>query len=407
MSGPGAETGSDRDGWMEGFPPPVDKRIRFGDGSFMAWPQARWSYNHIDELVPTRSVWRGSGAARVATRALLDFGDIRVETDQGELPWDEALASTNTDGLLVMHRGDIVCEKYFGESGPHLRHLAMSCNKSVVGLLAESLIDDGAINPGALVPELIPELEGSAWADATVRNVLDMRVGLAYDEDYTDPQSDVWRFLQCTGMIPPRPGNETISIAEVLPTFAKRGHHGGDFVYHEPNIFVLGWLVRRAAQKTLATLASERIWQHIGAEHDAVYLLDPSGAETTSAMTLRDFGRFGQFVLDRGRVGGRQVLPSRIFDGIFAGGDQAAFAAADYPTLPNWSYRSQWWIRHFEGRICPQARGAYGQFLSIDPSNDLVIARFGSAQAAPSALLDPVVLPTFDAITNFVTSERA
>ncbi len=373
----------------------------------MRWPQTRWSYNHIEELVPTKSVWRGSGSASELPDAPMSFSGLSISTADGTLTWDEALAATHTDALLVLHRGHVVFEDYFGESGPHLRHITMSCNKSVVGVIAECLIDDGVIDPDAAVATIVPELESSAWADATVRNLLDMRVGLAYDEDYTDPSSDVWRFLQCTGMIPARPGNESISIAEVLPTFAKRGEHGQAFSYEEPNIFVLGWLVRRAAQQSLATLVSDRIWQHIGAEHDQIYMLDPSGAETTSAMTLRDFARWGAFVLHRGKVGEQQVLPAHIFDNIFSGGDQVAFAAAGYETLPDWSYTSQWWIRHVDGRVCPQARGAYGQFLYIDPAHDLVIARFGSARQAPGGLLDPIVLPTFDAITELVASERS
>lgn len=337
----------------------------------------------------------------------LNFRDLTIKTAGGTLSWDEALAVTHTDGLLVLHRGNVVFEEYGAENGPHVRHLIMSCNKSLVGTIAESLIDEGVIDEDALVPTILPELGSSAWADATVRDVLDMRVGIEYVEDYTDPASDVWRFLQCTGMIPAQPGNEAISVAEVLPSFSKDGEHGEAFSYQEPNIFVLVWLVRRAAQETLAALVSDRIWRHLGAEHDFVYLLDPSGAETTSAMTLRDFARWGQFVLNRGRVDDRQVMPPHIFDRILLGGDQAAFAHAGYATMPNWSYTSQWWIRHVDGRTCAEARGAYGQFLYIDPTNDLVIARFGSAKEAPSSLLDPIVLPTFDAIADFVTNEES
>lgn len=398
---------SEDDRWMRGFPPPPERRIRFSDGSFNEWPQKRWTYNHIDELVPTRSVWRGSGAAIELPEALLPFDRLRIVGESAEWSWDEALVLSFTDSMLVLHRGDLVYETYLAESAPHLRHAIMSCNKSMVGLIAESLIRDGVIDPAALVPTILPELATSAWGDATVRNVLDMRIGLAYDEDYTDPASDVWRFIRSTGMIPPLPGQEAVGPADVLPTFAKRGEHGHGFAYQEPNVFVLAWLVRRAAQQPLVDLVSERIWQHIGAEHDCVHMLDTSGGETMSAMTLRDFARWGQLVLNRGRVGDRQVLPVGIFDELFAGGDQAAFAAAGYDTLPDWSYRSQWWVRHIDGRICLQARGAYGQILHIDPVNDLVIARFGSAKEAPSSLLDHIVLPTVDAITDYVVNERS
>ncbi len=397
---------TEADGWMRGFPPPPERRIRFSDGSFNEWPQRRWTYNHVEELVPTRAVWRGRGPAIALPVSPLPLDGLRIDRAAGALSWDEALESSYTDSLLVLHRGEAVYETYLAESAPHLRHLIMSCSKSMVGLIAESLIRDGVIDPLAPVPTILPELAASAWGDATVRDVMDMRVGLDYDEDYTDPDSDVWRFIRCTGMIPPLPGQEAIGPADVLPTFNKRGEHGQEFSYQEPNIFVLSWLVRRAAQAPLVELVSDRIWQHIGAEHDCTHMLDPSGGETMPAMTLRDFGRWGQLVLTRGRVGDRQVLPAEIFDDIFQGGDQAAFASAGYDTLPDWSYRSQWWVRHIDGRTCLQARGAYGQFLYIDQVNELVIARFGSAKEAPSYLLDHILLPTIDAITDFVAKER-
>ncbi len=399
-----AKTGND--GWMRGFPPPPERRIRFDDGSFNQWPQRRWTYNHVEELVPTRAVERGSGAAIELPSSPLPLDDLRIATTVGELSWDEALEASFADSQLVLHRGAVVHETYLAESAPHLRHLVMSCNKSMVGLIAESLIRDGVIDPSALVPTVLPELATSAWGDATVRDVLDMRVGLEYDEDYTDPDSDVWRFIRCTGMIPALPGHEVVGPADVLPTFAKRGEHGEGFSYQEPNIFVLGWLVRRAAGMPLVDLVSDRVWRHIGAERDCVHMLDPTGGESMSAMTLRDFGRWGLLVLNRGRVGDRQVLPAEIFDELLEGGDQAAFAVAGYDTLVGWSYRSQWWVRHVDGRTCLQARGAYGQFLYVDPVNDLVIARFGSAMEAPSYLLDHITLPTIDAITYAVAGTR-
>lgn len=124
------ELGGEDERWMCGFPPPLDQRIRFGDGSFMRWPQSRWTYNHITELVPTKAVWRGSDAAIELPTAPLPFGDVVVETAGGSLPWHEALASTYTDGLLVLHQGEVVFEEYFGECEPHLAHLTMSCNNS-------------------------------------------------------------------------------------------------------------------------------------------------------------------------------------------------------------------------------------------------------------------------------------
>jgi len=225
-----------------------------------------------------------------------------------------------------------------------------------------------------------------------------MEIGLEFSEDYMDPTSDVWRFLRSTGMTP-RGADDPPTIADHLVTVAKEGEQGQAFAYREPNIFVLGWIVRRAGGADLATLASELVWQHLGAEHDWLYMIDDSGAETTATATQRDFARFGQLVLDRGEVDGRQIVPTPVVDRILAGGNQERFAKAGFETLPNWSYRSQWWYRHVGDRVCPVARGAHGQMLLIDPVNELVIARFGSAPNAPSALLDPILLPMVDAIT--------
>lgn len=385
--------------WMAGFPPSADKIVRFADGTYYSWPQMRWSFNHMEQLVPTKTVWRGAGAARPLPTTEHSFDEVTIDlADGSSLGWNEMLATTHTDGLAVLHRGNLVYEEYFGAAGPHVRHTLMSCNKSMVGLIAECLIHDGLLDDAALVPAIVPELAGTAWADATVRQVLDMEIGLEFSEDYMDPASDVWRFLRSTGMTPRGP-SDPATIADYLVTVSKEGEHGRSFAYREPNIFVLGWIVRRAGGADLTTLASERVWQHIGAEHDWLYMVDDSGAETTAAATLRDLVRFGKLVLDRGQVDGDQIIPAPVIDAILAGGDQGRFAKAEMETLPKWSYRSQWWYRHVGDRICPVARGAHGQMLLVDPANDVVIARFGSAPHAPSALLDPILLPMVDAVT--------
>jgi CubicO group peptidase (beta-lactamase class C family) len=283
-----------------------------------------------------------------------------------------------------------------------MAHTMMSCNKSMVGTIAECLIEDGRLDDYALVPTIVPELGDSAWGDATVRHVLDMVVSMVFHEDYLIPDSDVWKVMRASGMAPGGP-DDPPTIADFLPGVRKDRRHGDVFEYREPNIFVLGWIVRRAADDDLAALASELVWQHIGAEHDWLYMIDAGGAETTASATLRDFVRFGELFASRGRIGDIQVLPTRVATAILAGGDRDVFARGGYETLPDWSYRSQWWYRHIDGRVCPVARGAHGQILYIDPANDLVIARFGSSPQAPSVLLDRILIPTIDAITSEIT----
>lgn len=150
-------------------------------------------------------------------------------------------------------------------------------------------------------------------------------------------------------------------------------------------------------------MVGELVWRHIGAEHDWLYMVDASGAETTALATLRDFARFGLLIANRGFVDQKRVRRAVAVESILGGGDRDVFANGDHPTLPGWSYRSQRWFRHVDDRICPVARGAYGQLLVVDPRNELVIARFGSIRDAPLSLLDPMLWPLVDAITAEVT----
>lgn len=391
--------------WMQGFPPSTEQRIRFDDGSYMAHPQTRWSYSNMEQLVPTKAVWRGSAAAqemRLGTELFAGGAGPTIETLDGRtLTFDQAVTDSDTDAVAVLHKGHLVYERYFDFCGPHLRHTMMSCNKSMVGTLAECLIHDGALNDAALVPTIIPELADSAWQGATVRQVMDMVIAMDFHEDYMDETSDVWRFLRSSGMIPAPPGHVE-ALCDVLPTIGEAGEHGHAFAYREPNIFVLGWIVRRAAGTGIAALASDRIWQHIGAEHDWLYMVDGSGAETTALATLRDFVRFGQLIGNHGKVADQQVLPIPVVESIHRGGAIDVFAAGDRELPGTWSYRSHWWYRHLPDRICPVARGAQGQLLVVDPANELIIARYASPPMEPPETFDNLWWPIVDAITGAV-----
>ena len=127
-------------GWMAGFPPAPEKLVRFADGSYYSWPQMRWSFNHMEQLVPTKAVWRGAAASRVLRTDPHRFDHLLIQlADETQLTWSDMLSSTHTDGLAILHRSSLVYESYFGTSGPHTRHTLMSCNKSMVGTIAEYL----------------------------------------------------------------------------------------------------------------------------------------------------------------------------------------------------------------------------------------------------------------------------
>jgi hypothetical protein len=388
---------------MTGFPPASDKAITFADGSFRQFPQLRWAWSNIRQLVPTIAVWRGAGPASILPRQERDLGPISLTTMDGQkITFDDALTQTYTDGLVVLHKGRLVFERYFGALQPHQQHIAMSVTKSFTGTLAGMLVAEGKINPDAPVPTYVPELAKSAFGDATVRQVMDMTTGLKYTEVYTDRSSDVWALRRANGMAPPEPGLPPPSLLDFLTTQQKAGEHGQVFAYKTVNTDVLAWIVRRVSGQSLSALLSTRIWQTMGAEEDAYYAVDRLGIESGGGglnTTVRDLARFGEIMRNRGSFNGRQIVPASVVDDIAKGSDPKKFAPAGYATLPGWSYRNQWWVSH-NAHGAYMARGIHGQSIYVDPKADMVIARYASHHAAGNVANDPVTLPAFMAVAK-------
>jgi len=182
-------------GWMQGFPPPADKLIMQPDSNFFSFPKLRWTVCHLRELLPTEQVSRGIGAPVPLSYArdeeAIDALTFKPMGSDDVMTWEESLAANYTDGMLILHEGKIVYEKYFGCLDELGKHGAMSMTKSMTGLLAEILVAEGRLDDTALVASIIPELEDGAFGNATVRQVMDMTTGLSYSEDYSNPEADI------------------------------------------------------------------------------------------------------------------------------------------------------------------------------------------------------------------------
>jgi CubicO group peptidase (beta-lactamase class C family) len=393
-------------GWMVGAPPPADKLIQFSNGSHFAFPQTRWSFANFQRFLPTSNVWRGDSAASPLPRA--ERSDIDAVSFQplgrsGTMTWVESLAANYTDAIVVLHKGKIVYERYFGVMNPHATHIAMSVTKSFFGTLGAVLVAEGKLDEKAPVSKYIPELKETAYGDATVRQVLDMTVGVKYSENYADPKAEIFDHVRAGGLVPRPPGYAgPTSFYGFLKTLQKEGQHGEAFAYKTVNSDVLGWLIRRASGKTVGELLSERIWQKLGMEQDAYLLIDSEGTEFAGGglnAAVRDLARFGEMMRLDGTYNGQQIIPKAVVDDIRNGGKKSDFEKAGYKTLPGWSYRDMWWVTHNEHGAF-MARGVNGQSIYIDPKAEMVIARFGSHPMAANAHNDPTTLPAFHALAK-------
>jgi CubicO group peptidase (beta-lactamase class C family) len=397
-------------GLMQGAPPPPPARIRYQDDRFLEYPQNRWALSHIRELVPTVGVWRGAGAPSdlgtvprdvEATIDALTFDDL----DGRPHSWPQSLIRTYVDGILVLHRGLRVYERYFGALAPQRPHLCFSITKSYAATLAATLLYEGVLDAEHLISYYLPETAGTAYEQASLRQVLDMQVGIAGSEDYADPRALIWDYFRAGGFRP-RAQREAgpDSYYEYLLTLRQGGEHGRIFAYKTVNTEVLCWVMKRATGLGLAEMLSQRIWSQLGCEEDGYLAVDSIGVAMGGAglcATLRDLGRFGELMRCEGAWRGRQVIPAAVVADIRGGADPHKFARAGYTLLGGYSYRNMWWVSHdalgvFEGR------GIHGQRLYIAPGAELVVARFASHPIASSAANDPITLPAFQALCRLL-----
>jgi CubicO group peptidase (beta-lactamase class C family) len=397
-------------GWMQGAPPPLAKQIRFEDDRALNFPQIRWSLSHMRELVPTVAIWRGSGAASelgaaaAGSAAAIDalaFKDMHGRT----LNWPQSLQDTYTDGIVVLHRGRRVYERYFGALQPHLPHCCFSITKSYAATLAATLIHEGVLDENRTVSYYLPEMTGTAYREATLRQVLDMQIGVAYSELYADPKAHIWDYSRAGGLRSrPRDYAGPTNFYEYLQTLRPEGDHGAAFAYKTVNTEVMCWVMKRVTGVALQDTLSDRIWSRIGCEQDGYITVDsigvPMGGAGLSA-SLRDLCRFGELMRCEGAWHGRQIIPAAVVADTRCGADPRKFAMAEYTLLPGYSYRNMWWVAHnplglFEGR------GIHGQRLYIVPQAELVIARFASHPIASSAANDPITLPAFAALSQLL-----
>jgi CubicO group peptidase (beta-lactamase class C family) len=404
-------------GWMVGTPPPADKQIKFEDGSYFRFPQLRWSFSNWRQLKQSVPLRRGPGAATAFTRAeradidgltFIPLGKPYFQNNQ--MTWKASLAANYTDAIVVLHKGKIVYERYFGVTTAETQHIAFSVTKSYVGTLAAILVAEGKLDPEKPVTAYVPELAASGFGDATVRQVMDMTTGIAFDETYTNPNADIVRHARAGGVSPRPPGYDgPDGFLAFLMTIGKQGEHGERFTYRTANTDALGWIVARAGGASLRDQLESRIWSKLGAEQDAAMNVDAQGTVFGGGglmLSARDMARFGEMMRLGGKWQGRQVVPASAIADIVRGGGVTEFAKNGlYPTLPGWSYRNQWWISH-NANGAYMARGIHGQALYIDPKAEMVIARFASHPVAGNVAFDPTSIPAYHALALYLMARK-
>lgn len=358
----------------------------------VAWTLAEreFGFAHWDQLHLARTVARGPSVHALPQGAPLagfepgGAGDRQLQRIVEEL---------QLAGLVVLHHGRVRLEHYAHGFGAGGRWVSFSLAKSVTSTLVGAALQDGFIGSvDDAVTRYIPELKGSAYDGVTLRQLLSMSSGVKWNEDYSDPASDFALFYQTLvtpGMDP------TVTY---MKTLRRDVPPGTRWNYNTGETNLVGVVVSRATGKALSSYASQKIWAGYGMESDASWMLDPSGHEHGGCCiqaSTRDFARFGQFILEGGRVDGRPVLPE--------GWLQAATRKQVDIGRPGSGYGYQWWTRD-NGSF--SAIGIHGQVIHIDPERGLVVAlNSATAEAIPSPASMQLRMALFDAIRAALDAE--
>jgi CubicO group peptidase (beta-lactamase class C family) len=344
-------------------------------------PLNRWAYTHIREILPTKNIANDNNLVQPIPGLLDAKDDLSINLGGKTVQLSDAMKSQYVDGILVIKNGIAVAELYDGTLTPERTHLMWSVSKTVTGLTAASVAADGLIDLTKTVADYVPELAKSGWGQDTLRDMLDMRDSSNWVEDYDSPESTVRRQDCADGLLTGSMCIDTDVIGnyKFLPTVGIDKSRQGKFVYKSGTTDVMAWVLEAATGQRFADLVSERVWKPIGAERSAGITVDVSGFTLASGgmfATLRDTARIGQLIINRGKVGNRQVIPELWIDDIF---DQKGDA-----TLPHLStesidpyYRSfVWGVGDGQGTVL--ARGVHGQFIYVSPSTGMVIAMYSS-----------------------------
>ena len=397
-------------GYMRGFPPQGKMVISARDGSFFEFPALRYSVVHMREFMPTVNVPRNNMVPvshfEYEIDNNIDTVTFHPTGEHRKVSWRESLDLNYTDGIIVLHKGKIVYEKYFAELTPERLHAVMSVTKSFTGLLAASLYAEGRLDPTKLVSDYVPELATSGFGDATVRDLMDMTTSIKYSEDYSDPAAEIWAF-SAAGNPMIEHGDGVNGYLDYLKTVKKSGEHGNLFGYRTVNADALGWVVSRITGKSVAQLLSENLWQRMGMEQDAYYQVDALGIPFAGGgfnACLRDLARVGEMLRLGGMWRGIRILPVGTVEDITHGGSPQKFAPSEAgKSLKGWSYRNMWWITNNSHRAY-MARGVHGQAIYIDPVAEMVIVRLASTYLSSNLQIDPLSLPAYSAVADYLMS---
>jgi CubicO group peptidase (beta-lactamase class C family) len=324
------------------------------------------TFHSMERLFTTRTVGR-SGPVWPLARNDREL-DFTYTYDNRKLTPSDFLERTHTNALLIMKDGKIVSEIYRNNTDGTTRFIAFSMTKSITSVLIGCALEEKLIaSLDDPITKYLPELKSGGYNGVTIRQVLQMRSGVDYEERYDFGNPGVAARNHELALV-----KNVVRFADAARTIKRKNPPGAVFEYKTLDTAVLGWLLERVTGNTVAAYTARKVWEPLGAESDGFYIMDGApgvGREFSGAgfnATLRDFARFGQMVLNGGEANGRRIVAAEWIR-------ESTSSTQPRAAGPRTGYGYQWWMA--EGPSAFQAIGLQGQFIYIDPATRTVIVK--------------------------------
>ena len=392
---------------MVGFPPEQNKLVT--KENWLKAPYNRYAFLHIRELFPTKPFQRSKSPSTEFIKNINgSLSQLQVKDVKGNtILLDDFLKRAYTDAFLILHHGKIVYERYWNGSTEADPHALFSITKSFTGTLVGILEARGLIDYEKTVSHYLPELKDSGYGDATIQQMMDMEVGVAWEETpsaMADPNSVFQQYAASVGVAP---SAEISSSYAFLPTMKKVNEHGEKFQYVAPVTDVLGWLIERVSGKSYTQVLDDEIISKLHLRNDGFMLLDGWGkAFSTGGLNLtpRDLARFGLMIQNGGYFEGERIVPEEFIKDSRFNGNKEKFKKGEKDSfwLPGGAYHNQWWIPAGD-RPAIQAAGIYGQNLYIDIDAEVIIVRVSSLPGSHDAT-DELMTPLYQKISKILSA---
>lgn len=342
-------------------------RLKTGDldANVLLYPTAdrRVAFAHIDAWMPTRPLFPSQTPYALATEINNDLEAVGYQVDGESFTVGDFLKREPLMGMAVLEGDTIRLEHYAEDHSPASVWVSFSVTKSFTSTLIGAAVKDGFINSiDDSIETYLPRLKGTDYGAVSIKNILQMSSGIAWNEDYTDPNSDVSKAGTFQGT----------ELTDYLSTLPQKHKPGTVFNYNTAESNLLGEVLRAAVGNSAADYMNTKVWQGFGMEHSGNWMQSaPFAGETGGcciSASIRDYARLGIFVKNGAlNAEGESVVP----DGWMA--------EATAPSKGYEGYGYKWWL---EGNDTYLAAGIFGQFIFIDPNNDVVISMHSNAPAA-------------------------